>query len=53
MSNERMKAELIRDIQLTIARWTQKLNLLDQDLADAILDLDTRINRVAEERKAA
>lgn len=53
MSDERMKAELIKDIQLTIARWTQKLNLLDQDLAAAILDLDTRVNRVIEERKAA
>lgn len=53
VSDERMKAELIRDIQLTIARWTQKLNLLDQDLAEAILELDTRVNQVIEERKAA
>ena len=53
VSDDRLKAELVRDIQLTIARWTQKLNLLDQDLAEAILDLDTRVNKVAEERKAA
>lgn len=53
VSDERLKAELMRDLQLTIARWTQKLNLLDQDLAEAILDLDTRVNKVVEERKAA
>lgn len=49
----RLKAELMRDIELTISRWTQKLHLLDQDLAEVILDLDTRINKLSEERKAA
>jgi hypothetical protein len=53
MNDDSMKAELIRDIQLTIARWTQKLNLMDKDLAEAILDLDIKINRFVEERKAA
>lgn len=53
MGDDRMKAELIRDIQLTIARWTQKLHLLDQDLAEAIIDLDARVNKATEERKAA
>lgn len=53
MSDERMKAELVRDIQLTIARWTQKLHLLDQDLAEAIIDLDARVSQAVEERKAA
>jgi hypothetical protein len=48
VSNEYMKAEMLRDIQLTIARWTQKLHLLDQDLADAILDLETRVNPQAD-----
>ena len=51
MGDERMKAELLRDIQLTIARWTQKLHLLDQDLAEAILDLDSRVNNFAEAEK--
>lgn len=53
MNDERMKAELLRDIQLTIARWTQKLHLLDQDLAEAILELDSRISTFAEEEKRA
>lgn len=53
MGDDRMKAELIRDIQLTIARWTQKLHLLDQDLAEAIIDLDARVNKATEERRAA
>ena len=53
MGDERMKTELIRDIKLTIARWTQKLHLLDQDLAKAIIDLDNRVAQITEERKAA
>jgi hypothetical protein len=44
MSDARMKEEMLRDIQLTISRWTQKLHLLDRDLADAIMDLDARLN---------
>jgi len=48
VGNEYMKAEMLRDIQLTIARWTQKLHLLDQDLADAILDLETRVSPQAD-----
>lgn len=51
MGDDRMKAELLRDIKLTIARWTQKLHLLDQDLAEAILDLDSRVNDFAEAEK--
>ena len=53
MGDERMRTELIRDIKLTIARWTQKLHLLDQDLAEAIIDLDSRVAQITEERKAA
>jgi hypothetical protein len=54
VSNEYMKAEMLRDIQLTITRWTQKLHLLDQDLADVILDLETRVSpqAVAEAKRA-
>lgn len=55
MGDERMKAELLRDMQLTIARWTQKLSLLDQDLVEAILDLDSKVNHFSElvEKRAA
>lgn len=54
VSNEYMKAEMLRDIQLTITRWTQKLHLLDQDLADVILDLESRVSpqAVAEAKRA-
>jgi hypothetical protein len=54
VSNEYMKAEMLRDIQLTITRWTQKLHLLDQDLADVILDLETRVSpqAVAQAKRA-
>lgn len=44
VSDERLKAELLRDIELTISRWTQKLHLLDKDLADALLALEAYVN---------
>lgn len=45
LSDEFMKEELLHDIRLTIARWTTKLHLLDQDLADAILAVESRIGK--------
>ena len=54
VSDAALKAELIRDIQLTIVRWTQKLHLMDQDLADAILDVEARVApRVMQQEKRA
>ncbi len=52
--DEALKAELLRDIQLTISRWTQKLHLMDSDLADAILEIEERIKPkfMAEEKRA-
>ena len=44
ISNESQKEELLRDIQLTIARWSQKLHLLDQDIAELLEEVDNRIN---------
>lgn len=52
VNNEYMKAEMLRDIQMTIARWTQKLHLLDQDLADAILELESRVSLPVEAAEA-
>lgn len=43
MGNEDMKEEFIHDIKLTIARWTKKLHLIDSDLADLIVKLDTEL----------
>ena len=44
ISNESQKGELLRDIQLTIARWSQKLHLLDQDIAELLEEVENRIN---------
>jgi hypothetical protein len=43
LGNEDMKEEFIHDIQLTIARWSKKLHLLDIDLAKLIVQLDTEL----------
>lgn len=54
VSNAALKAELLRDIQLTIVRWTQKLHLMDKDLADAILDFEARVTpQVVQQEKRA
>lgn len=37
ITDEIMKEELLRDIKLTIARWTQKAHLLDSNIADLLL----------------
>lgn len=52
VSDEFMKAELLRDIRMTISRWTQKLHLMDSDLANAILDLEDRVGRPVETAEA-
>jgi len=52
VSDEFMKAELLRDIRMTISRWTQKLHLINSDLADAILDLEDRVGRPVETAEA-
>ena len=44
VSDDTLKAELVRDIQLTISRWTQKLHLLDKDLATMLLELEERVS---------
>ncbi len=43
-----LKEEMLRDIRMTITRWTQKLYLLDQDLADKLLQLEEQLNRDAQ-----
>lgn len=45
VTDERRKQELLHDIQLTIARWTQKMHLLDGDIADLLLQLEERLKR--------
>ena len=46
MDDEAMREELLRDIRLTIARWNQKLNLLDSITADLILRLEDSVKQV-------
>lgn len=53
VSDENMKAELVRDIKMTIARWNKKLHLLDQDIADLLIELDRRVDTSSEQRAAA
>ena len=43
MGDEYLKDEMLRDIRMTIQRWTKKLNLLDQDLADLLLQVDEKV----------
>ena len=45
VTDERRREELLHDIRLTIARWTQKMHLLDGDIADLLLQLDERLKR--------
>lgn len=43
MGDADMKEEFLHDIQLTIARWTKKLHLIDSDIADLIVQLDNEL----------
>ena len=53
MTNESMKEEFVHDLQLTIARWTKKLHLIDSDIADLIIQLDESLKqRVSDAEEA-
>ena len=52
MGDEVMKQELLRDMQLTIQRWTKKMHLLDQDLAQALLDVEERVTMATTSQEA-
>jgi hypothetical protein len=43
MDDAAMREELLHDIRLTIARWNQKLNLLDTITSDLILKLEAAV----------
>lgn len=53
VSDASMKEELLHDIRLTISRWSRKLHLLDQDIADLLIEVETRIAKQPEDRAAA
>ena len=53
VSNDSQKEELMHDIRLTIARWSQKLHLLDQDIAALLEEVENRLNSKQEEQAAA
>lgn len=43
MDDAALREELLRDMRLTIARWTQQLNLLDSITSDLILKLEEAV----------
>jgi hypothetical protein len=45
MTSVSMKEEFVHDLQLTIARWTKKLHLVDSDIADLIIQLDESLKQ--------
>lgn len=55
VNDENLKAEMMRDMQMTIQRWTKKMHLLDQDIADALIAVEDALNARAtpEQRIAA
>lgn len=48
MGDEYLKDEMLRDIRMTIQRWTKKLNLLDQDLATLLLQVEEKVGKKPE-----
>ena len=48
MGDEYLKDEMLRDIRMTIQRWTKKLSLLDQDLADLLLQVEEKVGKKRE-----
>lgn len=47
MTNVSMKEEFVHDLQLTIARWTKKLHLVDSDISDLIIQLDESLKQLS------
>ena len=47
LSDTQMRDQLLRDIQMTIARWSQKLHLLDSETAEIIEQLSRIIEHKA------
>lgn len=45
VTDERRREELLHDIRMTIARWTQKMHLLDGDVASLLMQLDDRLKQ--------
>lgn len=46
MSDERLRDDFLRDIRMTIARWSQKLHLLDGVTAEMLESLSNRVNEI-------
>ena len=53
MTSVSMKEEFVHDLQLTIARWTKKLHLIDSDIADLIIQLDESLKQRASNAEEA
>ena len=53
MNNTSLREEFVHDLQLTIARWTKKLHLIDSDLADLIVQMDVELKRYESQQESA
>lgn len=54
MASDSMKEEFIHDLQLTIARWVKKVDLLESELGELIVQLDVELKKYkASELQAA
>ena len=56
LSNQMLKDELLRDIRMTVERWTKKMHLLDQDIVDLLIEMEERLSATRpfiEQRKSA
>ena len=45
MASDSMKEEFIHDLQLTIARWVKKVDLLESELGELIVQLDVELKK--------
>lgn len=45
MANDTQKEEFIHDLQLTIARWVKKVDLLESELGELIVQLDVELKK--------
>jgi hypothetical protein len=45
MANDSQKEEFIHDLQLTIARWVKKVDLLESELGELIVQLDVELKK--------
>lgn len=53
LDDDQMREELLRDIRMTIVRWTKQLHLLDSITAEIISRLEAQVQPPAKPKKVA